>query len=44
MSEDERMQLDREYVNQFSGNNYSLWYDIKIILKTIPALLQKSAV
>lgn len=35
MSADERKQLDIEYVR-----NYSFWYDLKIILKTIPAMLQ----
>ncbi|MDD3322560.1 MAG: sugar transferase [Paludibacter sp.] len=35
MSADERKQLDIEY-----AQNYSLWYDIKILLKTIPAMLQ----
>jgi lipopolysaccharide/colanic/teichoic acid biosynthesis glycosyltransferase len=35
MSSDERKQLDIEYVN-----NYSFWYDLKIILKTIPAMIQ----
>jgi len=44
MSEEERMQLDNKYADYFTGKNYSFWYDIKIILKTIPALLQKSAV
>ena len=44
MSETERMELDNKYANNFAGNNYSFWYDIKIILRTIPALLQKSTV
>ncbi len=44
MSEDERMRLDNVYANHFKGNNFSFWYDIKIILRTIPALLQKSTV
>lgn len=44
MSEEERMCLDIEYADQFKGNNYSLWYDIKLILKTIPALLQSDTV
>jgi lipopolysaccharide/colanic/teichoic acid biosynthesis glycosyltransferase len=41
MSENERMRLDNEYADQFTGDNYSFWYDIKLILRTIPALLQK---
>ena len=44
MSEEERIRLDIEYANQFKGNNYSLWYDIKLILRTIPALLQSDTV
>lgn len=39
MSEEERMELDNEY-----ARNYSLWYDIKLILRTIPALFQKDNV
>ena len=35
MSAEERKQLDIEY-----AENYSLWYDIKILLKTIPAMIQ----
>lgn len=44
MSEDERIQLDNKYANIFTSNNYSFWLDLKIILRTIPALMQKSAV
>jgi lipopolysaccharide/colanic/teichoic acid biosynthesis glycosyltransferase len=44
MSEEERMQLDNKYADHFTGKNYSMWTDFKIILKTIPALLQKSTV
>jgi len=44
MSEAERMKLDNEYADHFKGNNFSIWYDIKLILRTIPALLQKDAV
>jgi lipopolysaccharide/colanic/teichoic acid biosynthesis glycosyltransferase len=39
MSEEERMQLDNEY-----AKNYSFWGDLKIIMKTVPALLQKENV
>lgn len=35
MSADERKQLDIEY-----AENFSFWYDLKIIFKTIPAMLQ----
>ncbi len=44
MSEEERMCLDIEYADQFKGDNYSLWYDIKLIFRTIPALLQSDTV
>lgn len=44
MSEKERMALDNKYADHFSGNNYSFWFDLKILLRTIPALLQKSTV
>ncbi|MBK0384007.1 sugar transferase [Pedobacter sp. SD-b] len=39
MSERERKLLDNYY-----AKNYSLWLDIKIILKTLPALIQKEKV
>jgi len=39
MSEEERIQLDNIY-----ARNCSFWEDIKIILKTFPALLQKESV
>lgn len=35
MSEDERKNLDNIYARE-----YSLWYDMKLVLRTIPALLQ----
>jgi len=44
MSEEERMRLDNEYADHFKGDNFSFWYDIKLILRTIPALLQKGSV
>lgn len=44
MSEDERKRLDNEYADHFKGGNFSFWYDIKLILRTIPALFQKSSV
>ncbi len=39
MSEEERKALDNQY-----ARNYSFWGDIKLILKTIPALFQKENV
>ena len=44
MSEEERIALDNKYADHFTGDNYSFWFDIKILLRTIPALLQKSTV
>jgi lipopolysaccharide/colanic/teichoic acid biosynthesis glycosyltransferase len=44
MSEMERKMLDNEYADHFTGNNYSFLYDIKLILRTIPALFQKDTV
>jgi lipopolysaccharide/colanic/teichoic acid biosynthesis glycosyltransferase len=44
MSEQKRIRLDNEYADQFIGDNYSFWYDIKIILRTIPALFQSDTV
>lgn len=39
MSEEERLSLDNDYVK-----NFNLWFDIKIILRTIPALFQSENV
>jgi lipopolysaccharide/colanic/teichoic acid biosynthesis glycosyltransferase len=39
MSEEERLMLDNKY-----AANHSFWYDIKLILKTIPALFQSETV
>ncbi len=39
MSEEERKRLDNYY-----AQNYSFWGDIKLILRTIPALFQKESV
>ncbi len=36
LHESERMRLDIEY-----AENFSIWFDLKIILKTIPAMVQK---
>ncbi|MCX6239398.1 MAG: sugar transferase [Bacteroidia bacterium] len=44
MSEDERMRLDNEYADHFIGNSYSFWYDLKLILRTVPALFQSNTV
>lgn len=39
LSADERKQLDVEY-----AENFSLWYDLSILLKTIPAMIQRENV
>lgn len=39
MSEEERLSLDNDYVK-----NFSLWFDLKILLRTIPALFQSENV
>jgi lipopolysaccharide/colanic/teichoic acid biosynthesis glycosyltransferase len=39
MSEDERLSLDNDYVK-----NFSIWFDFKIILRTIPAVFQSESV
>src|SRR5690606_29601968 len=39
MSDEERRQLDNDYAKHFS-----VWMDLKILLKTVPALFQKEAV
>jgi lipopolysaccharide/colanic/teichoic acid biosynthesis glycosyltransferase len=44
MSEDERKRLDNIYSDHFIGNNYSFWYDFKLILRTFKALFQKDTV
>ncbi|WP_440880906.1 sugar transferase [Tenacibaculum sp. C7A-26P2] len=44
MSEEDRIKLDNIYSEYFTDNNYSLWFDLKIIFKTIPALFQKASV
>jgi len=44
MSEDERKRLDNEYADHFIGDAYSFWYDLKLILRTVPALFQKDTV
>jgi lipopolysaccharide/colanic/teichoic acid biosynthesis glycosyltransferase len=44
MSDDERKQLDNQYAALFIENKYSFWYDMKLILKTIPVLIQKESV
>ena len=44
MSDEERKQLDNQYAELFLENKYSFWYDLKLILRTIPVLIQKESV
>jgi lipopolysaccharide/colanic/teichoic acid biosynthesis glycosyltransferase len=44
MSEEERKRLDNEYADHFVNGSYSFWYDVKLILRTVPALFQKDTV
>lgn len=44
MSEEERKRLDNEYADHFRKGHYSFWYDMRLILRTIPAIFQNSTV
>jgi lipopolysaccharide/colanic/teichoic acid biosynthesis glycosyltransferase len=44
MSDEERKRLDNKYAAMFIRNKYSVWYDIKLIFRTIPAIFQKETV
>ena len=44
MSEAERGRYDNVYADHFSGNKYSFFYDLKLILRTAKALFQKDSV
>ena len=44
MSEEDRIELDNSYADKFIQNNYSFWYDLKLIMRTVPALLQRDTV
>jgi len=44
MSEEERKKLDVDYSKHFIGDDYSFWYDFKLILRTFKALFQKDTV
>jgi lipopolysaccharide/colanic/teichoic acid biosynthesis glycosyltransferase/CheY-like chemotaxis protein len=41
MSEEERKRLDNKYAAMYLRKKYSLWYDLKLLLRTIPAVFQK---
>jgi len=44
MSEEERKRLDNKYAAMFIRKKYSFWYDLKLIIRTIPAIFQKETV
>jgi lipopolysaccharide/colanic/teichoic acid biosynthesis glycosyltransferase len=44
MSEAERIRLDNKYATMFIRKRYSIWYDLKLLLRTIPAIFQKETV
>jgi lipopolysaccharide/colanic/teichoic acid biosynthesis glycosyltransferase len=44
LSEEERNQLDISYADLFLNRKYSIWFDLRIIIKTIPVLYQKDHV
>lgn len=44
MSEEERIALDNTYADYFTNGTYFFWLDVKILLRTIPALFQQSTV
>ena len=44
MSDEERKNLDNQYAELFIKNKYSFFYDLKLILKTIPVIIQKESV
>ena len=44
MSDEERKSLDIQYAELFLKNKYSLLYDMKLIMKTLPVLVQKESV
>jgi lipopolysaccharide/colanic/teichoic acid biosynthesis glycosyltransferase len=44
MSEAERIRLDNKYATMFIRKKYSIWYDVKLLIRTIPAIFQKETV
>jgi lipopolysaccharide/colanic/teichoic acid biosynthesis glycosyltransferase len=44
MSDDERKQLDNQYADLFIDKKYSFLYDMRLIIKTLPVLVQKESV
>ncbi|MGA3014501.1 MAG: sugar transferase [Bacteroidales bacterium] len=44
MSDEERKRLDIQYAELFLKNKYSLLYDMKLIIRTLPVIVQKESV
>ena len=44
MSDEERKLLDNRYAELFINKKYSFFYDIKLIMKTLPVIVQKESV
>ena len=44
MSDEERKSLDIQYAELFLKNKYSLLYDMKLIMRTLPVIVQKESV
>jgi lipopolysaccharide/colanic/teichoic acid biosynthesis glycosyltransferase len=44
LSEEDRIRMDISYADLFINKKYSIWIDLKIIMRTIPVLYQKEHV
>jgi lipopolysaccharide/colanic/teichoic acid biosynthesis glycosyltransferase len=44
MSDEERKSLDNRYAELFIEDKYSFFYDIKLIMRTLPVIIQKDSV
>jgi lipopolysaccharide/colanic/teichoic acid biosynthesis glycosyltransferase len=44
MSDEERKSLDNQYAALFIENKYSFMYDMRLIMRTLPVLIQKESV
>jgi lipopolysaccharide/colanic/teichoic acid biosynthesis glycosyltransferase len=44
MSDEERKSLDNQYAQLFIENKYSFMYDMKLIMRTLPVIIQKESV
>jgi lipopolysaccharide/colanic/teichoic acid biosynthesis glycosyltransferase len=44
MSDEERKSLDNQYAELFIEDRYSFFYDMKLIMRTLPVIIQKDSV